>query len=325
MMRKGELNMRFILNCAKILIFIMVLVHSNLLFAEDKVVAKVNEQDIHLFEVKSFLNKVVPIGRFHTQSLNKKEYWEKALNTAIDSRAIVIFIKNNNPEIYNGLKNKVNEIIKVIKKRFKSNNEYAKALKENGITEKILYETYMDLNVKDIIKEKIFSEKIEPKVLKEYYKNNQQMFSTGESYVVKNCLIKADARELKAKEMEEKKKEAENLLKMLKEEDEKAWQKCDKGIYPEQDTVYKFSKNYPIKEIFKLKKGDFGGPYRNIYGYLIVKVIDIKPSEVLPFDEIKNEIERLMKLKKFKDYYKNLLKRAKDEANIKILDNNFSN
>ncbi|MGA1845553.1 peptidylprolyl isomerase [Deferribacter abyssi] len=316
--------MKYILSCVKILVFITVLVHSNLLFAQEKIIAIVNGEKIHYFEVKTFLNKVIPIGKFHVQSLNKKEFWDEAIESAVNARTIVLYLKKNKPKLYEKVDNKAKEIVDVIKKRFKSNEDYIKALNENGISENILIDTYRDLNVKEIIKEEIFKEKISDDILKNYYDNNLGMFSTGAFYIVKNCLIEADARELNPKQMEEKKKEAEKILLLIKEGDKKVWSKCNKGKYPDEDKVYKFSKNYPVDKIFSLKVGDVGGPYKNIYGYLIVKVIDEKPSEVVPYKEIKSEIERLMKQRKFKDYYKEILKRAKDEATIKIFDNNNS-
>ncbi|MCA1933185.1 MAG: peptidyl-prolyl cis-trans isomerase [Calditerrivibrio sp.] len=214
-------------------------------------------------------------------------------------------------------------MLKILKKRFKNENDYVEALVNTGITEDKLKKIYIDLNIVGVFEEDFKSRGIPDKEIKEYYENNKNMFMTGESVIVSNCLISGDARELNQKQMEEKYNIAKKVVELMKNKKfSEARKYCADKPYPEEDRIYKFSKGYNVEDILKLGKEDIGGPYKNIYGYLVIYVKDKKKSELLPLKEVKNEIETIMLNKKFREYLEDLLRKAQNENTVVITTNN---
>lgn len=316
--------MLFISKYLRVLIFFIALVSSSYSYGQN-VIAEIGGIPVTQFEVNSFVDTVLPIGKFHGDSLNKEKYWKDAVNAAVESRLVAVYMKKHLPDIYKKSSKKADEILGILKKRFKTDDEFNNALKENGITVDDLLNTHTDLNIKQILKDDMDKKEISGEDLKKYYKENQSMFNLGKSFNVRNCLVKADARELKPDKMEEKRKFAEDLKIQLKNGKENAWNLCDNGTYPKEETVYRFSKNYEVEDIFKLKAGDFGGPYKNIFGYLILEIKKENAPEVIPFEEVKNEIQRIMKDKMFKNRYAEIVEKAKNEITVKTFDNSTLN
>ncbi len=289
-----------------------------------KIVAKVGNEEVYRFEVENFVNRVLPIENVHAKSLSKKKYWDSALNEAVNARLLSLYLKKYDSGLYKKVEKKANEMIDTLKKRFKNENEYNDALINTGITEDKLKKIYIDLNVVGILEEQFKKKGISDNELKSYYDNNKNMFMTGESVIVKNCLISADARELDAKKMDEKFNVAKQVSELMrKKRFDEAKKYCAEKPYPEEDRIYKFSKGYNVEEILKLEKDQVGGPYKNIYGYLVVYVKEKKKSELLPFNEVKDEIESIMLKKNFETYLKDILKKAQNENPVVLVrDNN---
>ncbi|UOD34578.1 peptidyl-prolyl cis-trans isomerase [Deferribacteraceae bacterium V6Fe1] len=313
-----------ILRLVRILTIIISLAISVSVFASD-IVATVDNTSITQFEVNSFVNTVLPIGKFHGASLNKADYWKDAFKAAVESRKLNLYLQKNEPAIYKKAEEKANNVIKDIRKRFKSDNEFNEALAQNNITEKDLLLTHIDLNVKNALKEAIESTDIPNNQLLDYYNNNKDMFNLGSSWFVENCLIEADARNLKPEEMKEKEKFASEIKQRLQNGDKSALKECSDKKYPKEERVYRFSKNYPIRDIEKLEQGQYGGPYKNIFGFLIVHVKEELPAEIIPFQEVKEEIKRIMYNSIFKKRYAEIMEKADDTFNVKIFDNTVNN
>ncbi len=312
--------MSFTLKYAKVLVLVIAVAAVSYAASNDmKTVARVGSDNISFFEVKSFVNTVVPMGKFHAGSLDKKKYWNDALDKAVEARLLKMYLEEKEPEVLKKVEDKADKIIETIKKRFKSEEEFEKALKANGISKEILRDTHIDMNVESVFKNYYMKNlQIEDKKLEDYYNNNKGMFMLGESVMVKNCLIKADARNLDKDQMKQKKDKAEMILQLMKNgRQERGFQMCDNGTFPLKQRVYKFTEGYPVNKILSLNKGEFGGPYKNIYGYLIVKAVERYDNEPVPYDEVKSNIRQIMKKSKFEDRYNAIIKRMRDEISVK--------
>ena len=312
--------MSFILKYAKVLVLVIAAAGVSYAASNDvKTAARVGSDNISLFEVKSFVNTVVPVGKFHAGSLNKKKYWDDALDKAVEARLLRMYLEENKSEIFKKVKDKADKIIETIRQRFNSEDGFEKALEANGISEKILRDTHIDMNVKSVFKNYYMKNlQIEDKKLKDYYNNNKGMFMLGESVMVKNCLIEADARNLDKDQMKQKKDKAEMVLQLMKNgREERGFQMCDNGTFPPKQRVYQFTEGYPVSEILSLQEGQFGGPYRNIYGYLVVKAVKRFKNEPVPYKDVKSNIRRIMKVSKFKERYNAIITRMKNEVSVK--------
>jgi len=323
---RGEMKMYFMLRLISPLIILLSLI--SLLFAAEKkhneVVAKIGGDDIYMFEIENFVNKVIPMENVHSKSLGKKKYWDVALKESINSRLLVLYIKKHNKELYNGLEKKARENIQNLKKKFKNTDEFNDALINTGITDQSLLKIYLDLNVVEHLKGEFYKIGVSEKEMKDYYAKNESMFKTGESVIVENCLIAADERDLNKKGMDEKLKIANNVVSLYQSKQfEQARKFCADKPYPKEDRVYSYSKNYNVDSILKLKKGQVGGPYKNIYGYLVVYVKDRKGDELLKYSDVKDEIKEIMLKKRFGEYLNKLLEVSKNENPVKVINSNI--
>jgi len=312
--------MSFILKYAKVLVLVIAAAAVSYAASNDmKTAARVGSENISLFEVKSFVNTVVPVGKFHAGSLDKKKYWDDALNKAVDARLLRIYLEENKPGVFKKVKDKADKVIETIKQRFKTEEEFEKALKANGISKEILRDTHIDMNVESVFKNYYMKNlQIEDKKLEDYYNNNKGMFMLGESVMVKNCLIKADARNLDKDQMKQKKDKAEMVLQLMNNgREERGFQMCDNGTFPPKQRVYKFTEGYPVSKILSLNEGEFGGPYKNIYGYLVAKAVKRYENEPVPYEEVKSNISRIMEKSKFKERYNAIITRMRDEVSVK--------
>ena len=70
-------------------------------------------------------------------------------------------------------------------------------------------------------------------------------------------------------------------------------------------------------KILSLNEGEFGGPYKNIYGYLVVKAVKRFENEPVPYVEVKSNISRIMEKSKFKEKYNAIITRMRDEVSVK--------
>lgn len=288
-------------------------------------IAKVGSYEITQFEVNSFINKVLPIGTFHKSSINKQEYHSKAVKESIDASLLLIHIQQHKPELYNDLEKQAKTDIETIQTKAKTADEFDRILAQNGISESDLINTRMKLAVKDLYEKTFMSKTPEDTVLQAYYDNNPSMFMTGASADVQTCLIKADARNLSVEEMKKKFADAQIIAFKLKEGGESFDdQSCDTGLYPKQHRIYRFSKGYPAKQILKMAEGDISAPLKNIYGFLIVKIDKMYASEQLPYAEVKDQIDSIMKRKAFQKDYQQILKDMKDEVVVHMFDRHYS-
>lgn len=311
--------MSFILKYAKVLVLVIAAAAVSYASPNDvKTAARVGSDNISLFEVKSFVNTVVPVGKFHSDSLNKEKYWDEALDKAIDARLLRLYLEENKTEVFKKVKDKADKVIETIRERFKSEEGFEKALKANGISKEILRDTHVDMNVKAVFENHYMENlQIEDKKLEDYYNHNQGMFMLGESVMVRNCLVEADARNLDKDQMQQKKDKAGMILQLMKNgKEERAFQMCDNGTFPPEQKVYKFTEGYPVEKILSLKQGEFGGPYKNIYGYLIVKALKRYENEPVPYEEVKSNIRQIMKKSKFKERYNAVIKRMRDDIPV---------
>lgn len=73
------------------------------------------------------------------------------------------------------------------------------------------------------------------------------------------------------------------------------------GYFKKGDMVQEFS-----DKAFSMKKGEISDPVKTNYGYHIILVEDIKDN----IDSLKDDLEKLVKEKKYNDYFNELIKKA---------------
>lgn len=227
----------------------------------------------------------------------------------------------------------VNKQISFIKDKMKAGGQdYEKALKEQGLTEKDLKVQLKDEFLIKKLEQAFLDE--EPQITKaeveKFYNSpdNAKYFNHGELAHAAHILIMADSKKLSEKEMNAKKELAQGLLnKALKGEDfgnlainnsEDPGSKGnggDLGYFPKGNMVPEFEK--------ACFEGKIGAIYpelvKTTYGYHIIKVIDRKPAGKTPLDEtLSKQIAQAIRANKAKMAMDMWLKSASLKVKVEL-------
>lgn len=130
--------------------------------------------------------------------------------------------------------------------------------------------------------------------IKTYYEQNKKRFGVPEQRSASHILISF------GKDKAAAKKQAEEILARVKADPstfaaEAKSHSADVGSAADGGKLGFFGKGAMVPEfekaVFSAKKGDILGPVETQYGWHIIKVDDIKPETIRPFDEVRPEIE----------------------------------
>ncbi len=134
--------------------------------------------------------------------------------------------------------------------------------------------------------------------VRKYYDEHQADFSSPEQRQASHILINVAASASQA-EQDAAKAKAEEVLGMLKQAPAKFAELArqysqDPGSAAKGGDLGTFGRGMMVKPfddaVFSLKQGELSGLVKSDFGYHIIKVTDIKPSHLLAYDDVKEEI-----------------------------------
>lgn len=221
---------------------------------------------------------------------------------------------------------RMNDAVGRLKGRFKSEEEYRKGLKDQGISEKEL----RDLIRRNIVIENYIEKMVASKVTvseadtKAYYDKNPETFTLPEQVRASHILITVDA---KASDAEKKQARAkiEDLLKQIKGGADFAKLAEQHSGCPSSkqggDLGY-FSKGQMVKPFedtaWGMKIGEISGVVETNFGYHLIKVTGRQASAKIPYESIKARIEGNLKQQKISEGVNALLEQARKTAKIEV-------
>ncbi|MTI83323.1 MAG: peptidylprolyl isomerase [Firmicutes bacterium] len=227
----------------------------------------------------------------------------------------------------------VQKEIKKIRDNFETEGEYKKFLAANGVNEPQLSD-YVEkqLAVQKLVDEVTADVKVTDQEVKQYYQENEENFTQPEERKVRHILIGSEGSGMDTERSQvDAKIEAERLLQKIeqgtdfsqlaKEYSEDPGTKDNGGLL----TITRgggFVQEFE-DAAFNLAEGEVSpSPVKTQYGYHIIKVEEIIPSEVQSLeavkDQIKTSLEDTRRAGEFTDYVEDLRKEAK-------IDNKLSN
>jgi len=210
--------------------------------------------------------------------------------------------------------------------------EGRKKIFENVLREVIFYKSAIDSGIKLDEADKYYLEKIKRDLLVrkyiekylnslkfdenefyKYYEKNKEKFTIPEKRKVAHIIVKS-------------KEEARKIMDLLKEgEDFHSLA----GKYNIDDTkktngvIGWIRKGKMVKEFdevaFSLKKGEISEVVKTNFGFHIIKVEDIKETELRKFEDVRDEIIKKLKYEKLKELERNLKEKYKVRVNEEIL------
>jgi peptidyl-prolyl cis-trans isomerase SurA len=277
----------------------------------DRVVAVVNQEIITLSEVEKWTNplkdEVVTKDRLEKHKQVEKLY-RQVLEKLIEEKLVDQEVKKI------GIKVSTKEIeatMEEVKQRNGVTQEdLEKALTNEGLT----IETYKKQIEKGLQRQKLihWSVKIETKVgddeLKDFYKKNIDHYPANETYRPAHILF-IIPKEATPEEIGEIRKKAQKVLEKIKggedfgemalhySEDASNKNRGDLGYLKRGELVPTFE-----REALRLKIGEVSEIVRTEFGFHIIKLLDRKGTDPLPFEEAKEKVRA--------EYYENEMEKA---------------
>jgi peptidyl-prolyl cis-trans isomerase SurA len=277
----------------------------------DRVVAVVNQEIITLSEVEKWTNplkhEIVTGDR-----LEKHERMEtlcrQVLEKLIEEKLIDQEVKKSGIKVSS---KEIEATLEEVKRRNAVTQEgLITALTNEGLT----LETYKKQIEKGLQRQKLvhWSVKVEAKAgeneLKDFYKRNIDRYPTNETYRPSHILF-IIPKEATPEAMGEIRKKAQKVLERIKggedfgemallySEDASSKNRGDLGDFKRGELVPAFE-----RAALRLKVGEVSEIVRTDYGFHIIKLLDRKGMEPLPFEEVKEKVRA--------DYYENEMEKA---------------
>ena len=293
----------------------------------DRIVAVVNKEIITLSEVERMighLKEEIEGGNRLERRGRINELSRMALEKLIEEKLIDQEAKKT------GIKAAAKEIdgsIDEIKRRNAATQEdLEKALAKDGLT----LEAFKKEIEKKIIRSKLvqWAVKVEPNVgekeLRDFYLKNADRYRTEESYRPGHILLKVPkeataegVREIRAKcqKVQAKIRAGEDFGEMaiLYSEDISSKDRGNLGVFKKGELLPALE-----KEALRLKVGEVSEVFRTDFGFHIIKLLDRKGGDPLPFEEMKEKVRQDYLEKEFEKGLKQFLTTLREKSIIEI-------
>lgn len=293
----------------------------------DRIVAVVNQEIITLSEVERMighLKEEIEGGNRLEKRGRINEFSRTALDRLIEEKLIDQEAKRS------GIKAAAKEIdgaVDEIKRRSSATQEdLERALARDGLTLGVFKKEIE----KKIIRTKMvqWAVKVEPNVeekeLRDFYLKNADRYRTEESYRPGHILFKVpkeatpeEVREIRAKCQKAlaKIKAGEDFGEMavLYSEDISSKDRGDLGVFKKGELLPAFE-----KEALRLKVGEVSEVVRTEFGFHIIKLLDRKGGDPLPFEEMKEKVRQDYLEREFEKGLKQFLTTLREKSIIEI-------
>lgn len=213
------------------------------------------------------------------------------------------------------------------KARFKSEEEFIKAIKDLEMDEKALREyTRRDLVISHFIETTIAPKAaVSEADVRAFYDKNPDKFTRNETVKASHILIGVDSN-ASSEDKKKAREKADSLRKELASGADfaalaKGNSTCpssqeggDLGFFEKGQMVPAFE-----KAAFALKTGEISDVVETQFGYHIIKLTEKHPAETTDFKDVKVKIEEFLKGQKVNETVQKYLEDAKNTAKIEIL------
>ena len=269
--------------------------------AKDGIIAKVNGKPIYAAELqraKSAYQSGQPKQQIPPEK--QKEFDQQALDQLVSAE--LLYQAGQKLEIKD-LDKQVEEKISQGKKRFPTEQDFEKKIKELGMTENDLRDyTRRDIVISNYVQQNFASKiTVSEEDSKKFYDQNSDKFKQPESVRASHILVGVDAKatdedKKKAREKIESVRRAlaggADFSKMAKENSTcpSSQQGGDLGYFGKGQMVPAFE-----QIAFSLKPNEISDVVETQFGYHIIKLVDKKDASSVPFKDAKPRIDDYLK------------------------------
>ncbi len=303
-----------------------------------EVVARVNGVAIEAKLINFQLNRLMRMAGRPLRGPQRREVIMDIIDKEVVRELVYQEGKAQNFMIDNS---RIDQELEQIRKPYPTEKEFGAALAERGIS---LEELRESIKV-DLVAKKLLDDKIKGKIqindddVKAYYENNKKQFFRPEAFRARHIFISVfppellkekEVSELQAQEAKlrvEAEKKVQDIHKQLKEGAdfaELAKKYSHDAATAENggdlDFIYKGVFDPAFDEaVGKLKKGETSDVVKTEFGYHIIQLVDTRPGEQAPFNEMEPAIQKHLFMEKAQGIVHDYLSGLKKQAKIEIL------
>jgi peptidyl-prolyl cis-trans isomerase C len=187
------------------------------------------------------------------------------------------------------------------------------AAKKAGLDKDDEYKKAMDRFQRQYLASQFMRKNIEAKLkssdLKKFYEENKAFFDSTQ-VCAQHIVVKE---EKEAAELTTKAK-----AKGVKFEELAKKHSLDPSVQENKGNLGCFTRDKMVPEFaaaaFNMKKGEIKGPVQSMYGYHVIKVLDVKIGKVPGFDEVEQRVKETLKMKLVSE----LLQDLRTKSNVKL-------
>ena len=287
----------------------------------DRIVAKVGNEVILLSELKE---RVSPILEKLPKTLSLKEREEKEkdiekriLEEMVEEKLFLVEAEKKN---YKVDEESIEKELGKIKKKFPSEEEFFKQLKEEGKNISQLKEDIRkQLLIREVIRKEIISKvKVTEEEVKSFYEKYKKDLSSPPEVNISQIFIKNASTENMEKtvnEVKERLKKGEDFYLLARKF-------SDGPLSKEGGRIGFIQENQLLPEVRlqlkTLKVGEISPPIKCEDGYRFIKLEGVKESHVPLLKEVRNRIESIIFRKKTQESLEKWIKKARDTFSVEV-------
>ncbi len=295
--------------------------------SREDLVAKVGAVPITRFELQRQMQKILPMQvRFHggLSEDKKTEIRQEALKQLVERAYKVQFAIEEEIAVENGA---LDQAMKPFRERFASDQKLREALGE---------ETPGDFRAavyRELLASKAERAAVDSKVgvtdseVAEFYRQNTSSYQRPRQFKASHIMIKVDPA-ANREERHELKARAEALvararagedfynLAYYNSDDRSKFVGGDLGYFHEGQTVKEFE-----AALLKMRPGEISDPVKTIYGYHIIKLIEVNEPRQLQFEEVAGKIRSSLEKKERQALYDDWMTELRNRFAIQYLGN----
>ena len=305
-----------------------------------KLVARVNGVDIESKYIEFRLSQIMKLAlKKAKRPLTVKE--KNSIVKDLIEKEVVRELVNQQGEKEN-LKidhELIEKELKLLRAGYASEEEFNNALKSRNINlEEIKKSMQIEINARQLLNAEIKGKvNISDNEVKKYYEDNKPRFQRPEAYHTRHILAAYFPPEaLRNQTIEELKKNKEYFTRIAEEKIDKVIKELKKGANfvelaknlsddessrengGDLDFIYKgiFETSFD-EAVEKLNPGETSEKIKTRFGFHVIQLIEKRPSEMAPFNEMKSEIQKYLFLEEAKKNVSSYIEKLKQTADIK--------
>jgi parvulin-like peptidyl-prolyl isomerase len=293
----------------------------------DRVVAVVNQEIITWSEVEKWINplkeKIVAEDRLEKQE-QMQALCREVLEKLIEEKLVDQEVKKSGVKISS---KEIEAAVEEVKRRNHiTQQDLEKALAAEGLT----MEAYKKQLEKSMQRQRLIHRsvkveaKAEEKQLREFYQKNMNRYRTNETYRPGQILF-VIPKEATPEQIREIRKKCQGVLERIKKgedfgemallysEDPSRKDHGDLGYFRKGELLPVFE-----REALRLKVGEVSGIIRTEFGFHIIKLLDRKGVDPLPFEEVIERVKADYHNREIEKAYREYMSTLKEKAVIEI-------